>query len=311
MAATPSQTGTVKDPTFRNYNASQAKTYVRQRLSYPPQLFTQLLDHHKATGGQFHSLVDVGCGPGVATRDLAHYFDQATGVDPSPEMLNVARELGGRSKEGEIRYELAPAENCADVAGLEPESVDLITAATAAHWFDMEGFWKSADTLLKPNGTVGIWTTASDYCHPSTPNAEEVQKIMHHFEHEVLAPYELASNRISRSLYDNLQLPWQVSPPVASFPQSSYTRLEWNRDGKASPDGTFFNGREVTLAQAEAALGTASMVTRWREAHPDLVGTDRDCVKEFIARLRKALGGQEKVLSGQAVVLLLFKKGAQ
>jgi hypothetical protein len=51
------------------------------------------------------------------------------------------------------------------------------------------------------------------------------------------------------------------------------------------------------------------MVTRGREANPDLVGTDKDVVKQFIREMRKALGpGQETVLQGSGTAILLFKK---
>ncbi|CAF1465468.1 unnamed protein product, partial [Rotaria sordida] len=62
----------------------------------------------------------------------------------------------------------------------------------------MDVFWTEAATVLKPGGSVALWTLASLYCHPWTPNAAEVQRILFHLEREVLAPFELPSNRISR-----------------------------------------------------------------------------------------------------------------
>lgn len=62
------------------------------------------------------------------------------------------------------------------------------------------------------------------------------------------------------------------------------------------------------LADVEQALATASTVTRWREAHPDLVGTEQDCVKVFVKDLREALGGKDEILSGGATTIMLFKK---
>lgn len=40
-------------------------------------------------------------------------------------------------------------------------------------------------------------------------------------------------------------------------------------------------------------MSTASMVTRWREAHPELVGTDKDCVHVLVEKLKDALVGTE------------------
>ncbi len=97
----------------------------------PPALYTEILSHHAGTGGSFGRLLDVGCGPGNATRDIAPNFADAVGTDGSVEMVNAARKAGGRTKEGMIRFEAANAEDLDGIQGLEAQSVDLITAAMA------------------------------------------------------------------------------------------------------------------------------------------------------------------------------------
>ncbi|MCL4312836.1 MAG: class I SAM-dependent methyltransferase [Actinobacteria bacterium] len=42
-----------------------------------------------------HTALDFGCGVGRVTRRLAHYFDQVVGIDISPEMIRIAKELNG------------------------------------------------------------------------------------------------------------------------------------------------------------------------------------------------------------------------
>ena len=49
------------------------------------------------------------------------------------------------------------------------------------------------------------------------------------------------------------------------------------------------------------------MVTRWREAHPQLAGTENDVVVKMAREMREFLGGEELVI-GRSCVLLLFKK---
>ena len=49
------------------------------------------------------------------------------------------------------------------------------------------------------------------------------------------------------------------------------------------------------------------MVTRWREAHPQLAGTEEDVVVTMARDMREAVGGEEFVI-GRSCVLLLFKK---
>ena len=71
----------------------------------------------------------------------------------------------------------------------------------------------------------------------------------------------------------------------------------------------FGGGRESSLEDVERGLSTASMVTRWRAAHPDLVGTNKDVVKAFVNEVREALpAGHQKVLQGSGTAILLFKK---
>ncbi|CAF0855710.1 unnamed protein product [Adineta steineri] len=298
------------DPTFRSYNAVQAQTYAVERRSYPNELYDTVLKYHTNTGGKLNQLLDVGCGPGNATRDLSIAFDHAVGADPSAEMIAAARSRGGKTRSGDdIKFEISLAEECSKINEIGAETVDLLTVAMAAHWFNMDAFWTEAAKVLKPGGSVALWTLASLYCHPCTPNAAEVQRILFHLEREVLAPFELPSNRLSRDMYDKLVLPWDVMPPITAFSSSDFVRHEWDRDGILSNGNIFFGqSDETSLNELERGLATSSMVTRWRNANPDLVGTDKDCVRETMKKLKEALNGQETFIQGSGTVLLLFKK---
>jgi len=81
--------------------------------------------------------------------------------------------------------------------------------------------------------------TAAD---PDQPNAEKVKEIMLHFERVVIGQYELLGNRLSRDMYDNLPLPWEVSPPVHEFSKSDYIKNDYDRDGILTNGKTFFSG---------------------------------------------------------------------
>jgi hypothetical protein len=100
---------------------------------------------------------------------------------------------------------------------------------------------------------------------------------------------------------------------ASDFPISQFQRLEWDRDGILTNGDSFFSfSDEMTLDELETGLGTASMVTRWRKAHPDLVGTENDCVEQTMTKVRSALGvGDEenpKMTVGSGVAILLFKR---
>lgn len=135
-------------------------------------------------------------------------------------------------------------------------------------------------------------------------------EILLRLERETLGPYALPGNILSMNMYDDLPRPWTVSPPVKAFPEANYVKHDWDREGKLSNGQTFFGGvrSKETLEEIEGGLSTASMVTRWRAAHPDLVGTDKDVVKVFVKDLKEAMGGQDWVERGSGTTIMLFKK---
>jgi trans-aconitate methyltransferase len=118
------------DPTFRSYSAVQAETYAVERGSYSKELYDIVLKYHTGTGGKLDQLLDVGCGPGNVTRDLAVVFDQAVGIDPGAEMIAAARSRGGKTRSrNDIKFEVKSAEECSKVDGVQTGTVDLLTAA--------------------------------------------------------------------------------------------------------------------------------------------------------------------------------------
>ncbi|KAF7325291.1 S-adenosyl-L-methionine-dependent methyltransferase [Mycena venus] len=291
----PSTAAQPLDPTFRSYTAPQAAAYAAGRGSYSPALYEYILSQHKNNGGQ-SDLLDVGCGTGSVARDLGRFFDRAMGVDPGEKMIDTARGIGGKTRSGgEVEYRVCGAEDIDKVEQIAEGSVDLVVAAMAAHWFDMSKFWAAAARVLKPGGSV--------------------QQILSHLEDATLAPYVLEPNRMSRSLYAKLPLPWTCEPPIARFDQSSFIRREWDVDGVLTNGQDFFaGGGETTLADLGSALGTASMVTRWREANPGLASGEKDCVKMAMQELREVLGvdkGSEQEIrlkTGSSTVVLFLRK---
>lgn len=95
------------EETFRAYTQKQGELYAADRPGYSPALFKFIIDHHKSTGGELVTFVDVGCGTGQATCDLAQYFSEAIGLDPSEGMIGIARALlNRRSRPCNLMYRL-------------------------------------------------------------------------------------------------------------------------------------------------------------------------------------------------------------
>ncbi|KAI5919686.1 hypothetical protein F4810DRAFT_685935 [Camillea tinctor] len=231
-------------------------------------------------------------------------------------MISGAKKIGGTTGSGEpIRFEVSSAE---DLSGISDNSIDLITAATAAHWFNMPTFWARAAQVLKPGGSVGLWTYKSTGVADSVPNAEAIQAALDTIRKENLAPYTLPGNLLSRELYGDLILPWTADPIVAGFDKENFFRTEWGTGTEgALPGGELLAGGypEADMDTIEAMMGTASPIVRWREANKEKVGTEQDIVRMMrreIERLLHEAGvekGKEIVKGSASGVLLLVKKG--
>lgn len=302
-----------KETTFSSYNKEQGKAYAEVRRDYNPKVYQTILDHHSSTGGQFDTLLDVGCGPGPAARNLAPHFAHAIGIDPSDGMISTARSLGHVTSTEPVRFEVSTAEELGQHLSppIQESSIDLITAATAAHWFDMSRFWPSAARVLKPGGSVTIWASSEIRAHPEIPNAVAIQAAIDRHNEEKLMPYFEPGNLLVRGRYADLPLPWNLAQPVAEFDRSTFLRKDWDVDEQ------FYVGEpEVNLDMLEKILATGSPVTRWRQAHPEAVGTERDVVKMLrkeIERLLHEAGvepGKEKVKGAMKGMLLMVKRKA-
>ncbi|CAI4215865.1 unnamed protein product [Parascedosporium putredinis] len=278
--AAPSQ-----EKTFRDYTDKQGATYAQHRPGYHPRLWEILLNYHESSGGQFDLVLDVGCGPGQAVGTAAAHFTRAIGIDPSEGMLTMAR-------------------------------VDLIVAATCAHWFNMAEFWPRAAQVLKPGGTVALWVSGPLAVDSSVPNAQRIRDALDRL-HERLDGYFEPGNLVVRELYKDILLPWQIPTPVADFDKDSFVRQEWGTDAPGAERGDQYyetSKREAGPAAIEAILATMSPVTRWREAHPEAVGTEEDVVRKMRREMEQALydGGVEKgkevIVGGVSAVMLLVKK---
>ncbi|KAK1984931.1 methyltransferase domain-containing protein [Colletotrichum cereale] len=308
------------EKTFRAFTEAQGASYARGRPGYHSSLYDQICDHHTSTGGKLDTLLDVGCGPGNVTRELGLRFARAIGLDPAEGMIAAARSLGGASSTSEpIRFDVSPAEELGSALSppIPDASVDLITAATAAHWFDMPAFWAAAARVLKPGGSVAIWTGSAKYVHPATPNLHRLQEMLLAFRQEHLLPYMAPGNHIGDAMYTTLPLPWTLDERVTDFDEGAFFRRDWNKDGVLTPGDEHFLAQQVFgLDDIEKFLDTVSPVTRWREAHPDAVGTERDVVKMMRNAIEALLSeaGVERskaaIVTSVSGVLLMVKKKA-
>ena len=129
-----------------DYFSDHASGYAASRPTYPEALAGWLASIAPST----KRALDVGCGNGQLALLLADRFGRVVATDPSAEQLSYA------PARDNLRYAVAAAE--VDVLEADEKPVDLISAAQAAHWFDLEAFYDMARHALKPGGIIALIT---------------------------------------------------------------------------------------------------------------------------------------------------------
>lgn len=114
--------------------------YAAFRPTYPPEL----LEYLGGLPQQRLVAWDAGCGSGQLSLPLAQHFKQVIATDASPEQVAKAH------SHERIRYGVGTAES----SGLAADSVDLVVAAQAAHWFDLPRFYAEAKRIGRPGSVI-------------------------------------------------------------------------------------------------------------------------------------------------------------
>jgi SAM-dependent methyltransferase len=96
-------------------------------------------------------LLDVGCGPGVLTVELAPTVDEALGLDPDVDMLAEAARHADRARVSNVQWVQARAEQISD---LDLGSFRLVTFGQSFHRTHREQVAEAVYDLLEPGGSI-------------------------------------------------------------------------------------------------------------------------------------------------------------
>jgi SAM-dependent methyltransferase len=206
---------------FKDHFSDAAARYAEFRPTYPAELFdwlASLCEEHEAAW-------DCATGSGQAAAGLAKHFEQVIATDASAEQIAHA------DGPVNVSFRAAPAE----VSGLADNSIDLVTVAQAAHWFDLPRFFAEVQRVLKPGGVLALW----GYGRLSLPGA--MDEIFQRFYSETVGPF------------------W---PPERKWIDDGYRSLDFPFDEIAAP--AFFINVEWNLPRLLDYLSTWSAVKRYR-----------------------------------------------
>ena len=181
--------------TFKDHFSSASDRYAAYRPDYPAPLFAWLA----SLCANRDTAWDCATGSGQAALGLALHFQHVVATDASAEQIFHAEPHPA------IDYRVAPAE----ASGLADRSVDLVTVAQAAHWFDLPRFYAEAARVLKPAGVLALW----GYGRMVLPG--DMDAPFRHFYSETVGPYWPAERKLIDDAYHSLDFPFtEIQAPA-------------------------------------------------------------------------------------------------
>ena len=170
--------------------SNQANDYARFRPSYPADLFRSLASLTKG-----HSCAwDCGTGNGQAATTLVHYYGRIIATDPSADQITHAQ------THPKVEYGTASAEN----SGISAESIDLIVAAQALHWFDLDKSYAEVRRVAKTTGSV-----IAAWCYSSLEVTPAVDRVVNRYYRDVVGKYWEPERRLVEQGYRGIPFPFQ------------------------------------------------------------------------------------------------------
>ena len=191
------------NPQSRNWFDQGGRAYARFRPEYPRALAAYLAslapDHDTA--------VDIGCGNGQLTQLLAPWFNKVIGLDPS------ADQIANAIPNERIDYRCAPAEQLP----LLDASASLVTAAQAAHWFDLPAFYREVRRIARPGAVVALVS------YGVMKLEAELDARFQKFYWDEIGPYWPPERTLVDSGYATIAFPFEeLAPPALEI------RLDWH-----------------------------------------------------------------------------------
>ncbi|ODQ78731.1 hypothetical protein BABINDRAFT_8972 [Babjeviella inositovora NRRL Y-12698] len=270
-----------------------AVKYSRFRPTYPAEFYEQLLAYHKKWQCETALAVDVGCGPGTASRALLEYFDEVVGYDLSATMISTANKIAQDVLPSQdldrISFHVSLAHNLGQI---EAKTVDMVIAAQAIHWFNQELFFREVHRILKPGGTLAYWfyidgIFAKEY--------EVINQIIQKFIYEdsrYLGPHwEQPARRLLRGYLKDVEVPTECFTKIKRLvfhgkDGFGKNRLSGGESDKNKEDVLYIH-KYLTLNEYKLYVQVSAAYFAYKELHSD---DEEDCIDLMIDEINLAMG---------------------
>ncbi len=151
--------------------SDRVEAYVKYRPDYPDALITLL---QKEIGLSPDSITaDIGSGTGISSELFLRHGVTVFAVEPNTPMRHAAEEWLGRNPQ------FHSVNGTAEATTLDSESVDVILAGQAFHWFDQQATATEFRRILKPEGSVVLfWNSRRT---SGNPFLEDYEALLHRY----------------------------------------------------------------------------------------------------------------------------------
>ena len=172
-----------------NRFSARAGEYDRHRPDYPDEVLDYLETRDYLDLGT--KVAEIGAGTGIFTEQLIGRGCEVWAVEPNAAMRGIAEtNLGTRNM-----FHSVPAE--AEDTRIDDETVDLVVAAQAFHWFDLEAAREEFERILQPPGRVALLWNLRD--RDGSEFMEELESLIETYAEEydeVVGTYESQTERL-------------------------------------------------------------------------------------------------------------------
>ncbi|HEY9639824.1 MAG TPA: class I SAM-dependent methyltransferase [Coleofasciculaceae cyanobacterium] len=134
----------------KHWYSAAAVAYQQVRPRYPQVLIDRVIEMAHLSSDS--TLLEVGCGPAIATPAFAALGGRMVCVEPNPDLYHLAQ----AACESYPNVEL---QNCSfEEWELAPQQFDAVVAASSFHWIPPEIGYPKAAAALRPSGhLILLW----------------------------------------------------------------------------------------------------------------------------------------------------------
>lgn len=195
-------------------------------------------------------------------RALSKDFTKVIGTDPSQGMIEQATSRTTSSEYPNVEFTEANAES---LPFAKDQSVDMVVAGQAAHWFDYPGLFAALKRVMRPGGTLAFW----GYKDPMFVDYPQANELLKHFYYDKQDPDALGPywQQPGRSVVQNKYR--AIKPSGDEWEDIQRVEYEPACNGPHSGEGTPFIEMKAPISAFMEYTRTFSAYHGWQEAHPD------------------------------------------